>query len=79
MKLVEFPRSTKSLTEALEVIDSLRADVEAGKIVAFAAVGIGKDDGTFLWQGNVAKSKTVLQLLGAIEHLKLHFWSGNIK
>lgn len=79
MKVVEFKGSGISPQEAVEVLDQLRADIVAGKVVCFAAVGIDKDDGTTMWMGNVGKKKTNLQLLGALENLKLHFWNGDIK
>ena len=77
MKVVELP--TVDRAEALRVVDTLRADLESGKIVAFCAVGIEKDDGTMMWLANVGKAKTNLQMLGAVENLKFHFWSGDIK
>lgn len=78
MKVIEFKPSV-DVAEALRTLDSLRDDIESGKVVAFAAVGVGRDDSTMMWLANVAKAKTVLQLLGAIENLKLHFWTGDIK
>lgn len=77
MKVIEF-KPAQNVAESLAVLDSLREDVASGKIVCFAAVGISRDDGTTMWLANVGKAKTNLQLVGAIENLKLHFWKGDI-
>lgn len=78
MKVIEFKPSV-DIEEALRTLDSLRDDIKDGKVVCFAAVGIARDDATMMWMANVGKSKTTLQLLGAVENMKLHFWNGDIK
>ena len=79
MKVVEFQRAGANVAEAVEVLDQLRSDIQSGKVVCFAAIGISKEDGTTMWLANVGKSKTNLQLMGAITNLLLHFWQGDIK
>ena len=79
MKVIEFHPAGASIDESIEVLDQLRADIQAGNVVCFAAVGIGKADETTMWLANVGKSKTNLQLMGAITNLMLHFWQGDIK
>lgn len=54
--------------DALEVLDSLRAQVRTGKIVAFAAVGIEENDATRVWAASTADVSR-LRMMGAISHL----------
>ena len=62
MNIVSLQNSTKE--EALECLDSLREQLESGKIIAFAAVGIEPDDVTCYWQATTRKI-TRLRLIGA--------------
>jgi hypothetical protein len=66
----------------LELIDEMRADVEAGKIVAVAAVGITKIDNLEYYLGFVRSgsgvSKNDLQITGAIQHLLNSFLKGDL-
>lgn len=66
MKLVNLPVDDKS--DALEVLDDLRAKIESGEIKAFAAVGIAQDHTTYRWQ-STTKPTTKLEILGAAVHL----------
>lgn len=77
VKIIEF-KPAVDVAEALRTLDTLRAAIESGSVVCFAAVGIARDDATMMWLANVGKAKTNLQLMGAIENLKLHFWRGDI-
>jgi hypothetical protein len=79
VKIVEFKGAGASAEEAIEVLDQLRSDLESGKVMCFCAVGISKDDATTMWLANVGRSKTNLQLMGALANLMLHFWKGDIQ
>jgi hypothetical protein len=59
---------TISTEEALAVIDDLRAKVESGQVIAFAAVGIEPGDETMSWQASV-RPVTRLRMMGAIWNL----------
>lgn len=65
-------------TAALKVVDDLRARVVSGEIVAFAAVGITRNDSALMWLGTSEK-KTNLQVAGAIATLQMSFQHGLIK
>jgi hypothetical protein len=78
-KIVSLVQKTIDPAGALAIIDDLRAKVESGEIVCFAAVGLNDADGTFLWSGGLPGRKSRLQVLGAMENMKLHYWSGAIK
>ena len=63
-----------NLDEALEVLDTLRADLEAGKITGFLAVGVADDDECLAYTG-FAKRVSGLRAMGAVaylQHLTLH-------
>lgn len=64
---VETVDKTK-LARTLEVLDILRADLESGRLKAFAAVGIASDHTTFRYQAFAAHT-TRLELLGACQTL----------
>ncbi len=55
-------------SRALEVLDSLRAMVASGEVVAFAAVGIEPDDCTRYWQASTAGTSN-LRVMGALYSL----------
>jgi hypothetical protein len=63
--------------DAVAIAKDLLAKCESGQIVTFAAVGVDRSDGTFMWLGG--GNKTRLQVLGAICNLLLHYWSGDIR
>jgi hypothetical protein len=69
VKLNQLP----SKDEALEVVESLRRDVESGKIVAFHAVGIAADDMLYRYQG-MSRPVTYLRIVGALEFAKAGLW-----
>lgn len=75
MNVVELHKP--GVDDMLTVVDSLRAKVASGEIKAFVAVGIYADDGCAAWIGNAGKSKTLLQLLGSVEHLKQCLYNGD--
>ena len=55
-------------TEALEVIDDLRAAVERGEVKAFACVAIAPDHSTRMWR-SCTRPTTFLEIIGAAYHL----------
>lgn len=73
MKIIPLEASNKS--DALEVIDTLRAAVESGEIVAFACVGIEPDDCTRMWS-SATKKVTRLRMMGAMYNLLHHYTNG---
>lgn len=58
---------------ALGVLDDLREAVIAGRVVAFAAVGIEADDATRMWASSTADVSR-LRVMGAMSHM-LHMYS----
>lgn len=71
MKLIKF--ETTDNRDALEVLDTLRAAVESGEVIAFACVGIEPDDCTRMWS-SATKKVTRLRMMGAIHNL-LHYYT----
>jgi tellurite resistance protein len=67
MNVVTISRA-KQIAESLEVLDSLRKQVESGEVVMFIAVGVTPADGTLQWRGTDG-SKSRLQMLGAVVDL----------
>ena len=63
--------------DLLETVDNLRQAIVDGEVACFIAAAIGPNDSTTMWLGNT--TKTALQVLGAIENLKLGFYEGKIK
>ena len=57
-----------NISDALAVLDDLRAAVEAGRIKAFACVGIAPDQGTLTWQAATQPTKR-LEMIGAMAHM----------
>ena len=66
MNIVPFAHSGNA--EVLEVLDSLRKEIESGAVIAFAAVGIAPDDGTSVWVAAEARV-SVLRIIGAVAHM----------
>lgn len=62
--------------ELLEVLDELREDVEAGRIVAIAGVAIMTDDNTTMFTGT-SRPTTRLKTQGAIAQLQHWFLSAS--
>lgn len=54
--------------QALEILDELRAKVESGEVIAFAAVGIEPDDVTSSWTATT-RPVSRLRMIGAIGSL----------
>lgn len=69
--------SLPSKAEALSALDDLRAKIDSGEIIAFAAVGIEPDDCTMMWCG-ASKPVTRLRTMGAIQSLLYHWTAGDI-
>ena len=66
MKVIAIGRP--DVSEALATAESLRKDIESGKIKAFAAVGIQPDHETRIWCASAIKT-TRLEMIGAMHHL----------
>lgn len=66
--VLSLTRPVQDKTEALAVVDSLRAAVESGEIKAFACVGIEHGHNTQMWASST-KPTTQLELIGAMYHL----------
>jgi hypothetical protein len=62
------PKREQGKPRLLAIVDDLRAKIESGEIVAFAAVGIQPDDVTLSWQG-CTQGVTNLRLVGAVARL----------
>ncbi len=60
--------ATYTTETALEILDELRAKIESGEIIAFAAVGIEPDDITFSWTAST-RPVSRLRMIGAIGSL----------
>ena len=58
---------TPNMGDAMEVLESLKRDVESGKIVAFFAAAVGTEDDTYAYVSSV-KPVTQLRLMGAMAH-----------
>jgi predicted nucleotide-binding protein len=69
--------SAPNMQNALEIVDSLRSDVESGRVVAFAVVAIEPDDEVMAYTSSV-RPVSVVRIMGAISHLlhKLHSEAG---
>lgn len=66
MKLVEFsPQPT--VEKALEIVEALRQDVVAGKIIGFFIVGVSSDDNTYAYVGTT-RPVSRLRMGGAMQH-----------
>lgn len=61
--------------DALEVLDSLKAAVEKGEIIAFAVVGLEEDDTTRMWSAAI-RGVSRLRMLGGIYTL-LHNYTNH--
>lgn len=67
-KVLSLVQPVQDKSDALAVIDSLRAAVESGEIKAFACVGIEPDHSTKAWQA-CTQQTTRLEMIGAMYHL----------
>ena len=67
MKVIPLEKPA-NLEATLAVVDRLRADIESGRIVAFAAVSINEQDDVESWSGAV-RSVSRLRIQGAVSHL----------
>lgn len=67
-KVLSLVQPVQDKTEALAVIDNLRAAVESGEIKAFACVGIEPDHCTQAWS-SCTQHTTRLEMIGAMYHL----------
>ena len=57
-----------SKEDCLSAIDDLRAKIEDGSVVAFAAIGIEPNDVVTTWIGS-SRPTTRLKILGAVHNL----------
>ena len=63
-------------SDALEVLDSLRAAIEDGQIKAFACVGIEPDNCTRMWSSSTEPTSR-LEMIGAMYHM-LHCYEDDL-
>jgi hypothetical protein len=75
-KLVSLPASLDKAS-TLEVLDRLRASVEAGEVAAFWAVTIAHDDSTSAWCGQTTPVSR-LRGMGAVAHLQACMHAGEV-
>lgn len=68
MKVLQFNKA-QNLEEALKILDTLRADLESGKIVCFTGVGIARDDCIYRYQAS-ALPVSYLRIVGALDFHK---------
>ena len=62
-------------TNMLDVLDSLRKQIDDGEIVAFVAAGLDSADNSFGWASSVG-GVTRLRMMGAIANLQYQYQSG---
>lgn len=60
---------------ALDVVDSIRRDIETGEIVGFACVAVEPGDETRVYIGT-SRPVTRLRMMGMLSQLDKWFWSG---
>lgn len=77
MKLIHMEPPKRDASDALAVLDQLRAQVISGQVVAFAAVAIETDDTTTGWCSSTT-SVSRLRTIGAISTLLHSFQSGDL-
>jgi len=58
---------TPNMNDAMEVLASLKSDLESGKVIAFFAAAVGAEDDTYAYVSSV-KPVTQLRLIGAMSH-----------
>lgn len=75
-KLVHLNR-TPSMADALETIDQLRREIEAGRVIAFAAVAIEQGDECIAYCSAI-KPVSRLRLQGAIAQLQHDYIAGEL-
>jgi hypothetical protein len=76
MNVVQLPQ--KDVSSALDVIDDLRAAVVAGRVVAFAAVAIEREDVLRTWSA-ATEPVSRLRMMGAIASLQHCYHAGDIE
>lgn len=69
MSVVRLEPKRPDKQRALGILDDLRAKIESGDLVAFAAVGIQPDDELRMWTATTV-SVTRLRMIGAIARLQ---------
>lgn len=69
------PFNQPTLEDALCVVESLRKDIESGKVVAFAVVAIEQDDTALVYTGST-RPVTRLRMMGAISHMQHLYMHG---
>lgn len=66
-----------TLSDSLATLDKLREDVAAGRIIAFAAVGIDQEDRALAYVGS-SKPVSKLKLQGAVSKLNNAALTGEV-
>lgn len=77
MKLLTIAPRSLDTSDMLDVIEQLRAQIESGQVVGFAAVAIEADDNCTAWFGSAA-SVSRLRMQGGIAQLMHNFLSGDV-
>lgn len=77
MKLMTIAPKTLDTKDMLEVLDQLRAQIESGQTVAFAAVTIEPNDACRAWFG-AGTSVSHLRMQGGIAQLMHNFLNGDV-
>jgi hypothetical protein len=70
-----FKKEPPSTDDMLEVLESLKEQIVAGEIIAYAIVGIEPDDCTRMWSAAIPKV-TRLRMMGAIYNLLHSYTAG---
>lgn len=67
----------RDATDALAVLDAMRAAIESGELIAFVAAGITAGDVALGYCGAV-EGVTRLRMMGAIANLGMQYNAGNL-
>jgi hypothetical protein len=68
LKVLPFQGKQPDKGRALSILDDMRAKIESGELIAFAAVGIEPDDELKMWTASTV-SVSRLRMIGAIARL----------
>lgn len=77
MSNVKLLAAAPKLTDAYEVLDQLRKDMESGKVVAFCAAAIGADDVAYAY-ASATRPVTRLRMQGGIAQLMHDYLAGDV-
>lgn len=77
MKLIQIVPKERDLTDALEVLDSLRQAIVEGSVAGYAVVAIEPDDTVRAWSATT-QSVSQLRMMGAIANLLHAYMDGDV-